>query len=187
MRIFLPYENVTLPNYAIIHAGQFDDEDRNPTDGILDPLWCQSANTADGIGVWYRAGGDNRTLPTVRVDPLYVQYFPGQVGIYRTTGIGGFEGIYQCDMPDENWVNHTLFVGVYRTGTYNEISKYIGNACCVTSVWYFSTAGPMLVPNMQFTLVSPREADMYQTPPSATHWQTELCSEYHCSSSNCPA
>ena len=122
MRVFLPYENVTLPNYAVIHAGQFDDEDRNPPDGILDPLWCQSANTADDIGVWYRAG-DNRTLPTMPVDPLYVQYFPGQVGIYRTTGIGSFEGIYQCDMPDENWINHTLFVGVYRTGTYNELSK----------------------------------------------------------------
>ena len=114
--------NATLPNFAVIHAGQFDDEDRIPPDGILDPLWCQSANPADGIGVWYRAG-DNRTLPTTPQDPLYVQYYPGQVGIYRTTGISGFEGIYQCDMPDENWVNHMLYVGVYKTGTYLDFCK----------------------------------------------------------------
>ena len=107
----------------MIHAGQFDDVDRNPTDGILDPLWCQSANNATDNGVWYRPG-NNRTLLTTRTDPdpLYVQTFPGQVGLYRTTGIPGYEGIYQCDIADENSVNHTLYVGIYRTGIYNTFS-----------------------------------------------------------------
>ena len=125
VRLYLAYRNYALPDFAVIHAGQFDDTDRNPPDGILDPIWCQSANPSNYI-VWYRPGS-NRILPSQPTDPLYVQYFPGQVGLYRTTGIAGYEGIYQCDIYDENWFNHTLYVGVYRTPTYNDFSKWKDN------------------------------------------------------------
>ena len=163
MRVFLPYENATLPDFSLVNAGQFNDNDTHPKDGILDPLWCQSANPDNDIGVWYRPGG-NRTLPTQVSTPLYVQYFPGQVGIYRTAEIiSGYEGIYQCDIPDENGVNHTLYVGVYNNDTYTSFGECCGrliySAILSPCPVFLCTAGPMVDTSMQFSLVSPRNAD----------------------------
>ena len=121
-RVFLPFENLTLPNFTMIHAGQFDDSDRN-SDNIIDALWCQSDDgSANPIGEWYRPPDSSNPVPNMGA-PLYVSHFPGQVGLYRSLGIGGYEGVYRCSIPDANGTHYNIFLGVYKKPTYLNYSE----------------------------------------------------------------
>ena len=106
----------------MIYAGQFFDIDKN-SDNISDALWCQSANNGSNIGLWYFPDGTqvllyNGSLVT-RPSPIFSMRFTGQIAIARNGGLSGYEGLYTCIIADENGVNQTLVVGLYRTVTYN--------------------------------------------------------------------
>ena len=130
VQLYLPYENTIIPDYSMIYAGQFFNIDQNNDDNnINDALWCQSANNGSDIGVWYYPNGNQVPLFTGAFDdsstpsPLFSKRFNGQIALARTAGVSGIEGLYTCIIPDENGVNQTLVVGVYRTNTYNNNSK----------------------------------------------------------------
>ena len=53
------------------------------------------------------------------VSPIFSKRFTGQIALAKKFGIGGFEGLYTCIIPDENGVNQTLVVGVYTNYAYN--------------------------------------------------------------------
>ena len=124
VQLYLPFEYTIIPDFSLLHAGQFYDVDKN-IDGVSDALWCQSANNSSDIGLWYYPNGTQ--LPFFNGSfgdnsaprPLFSKRFSGQIALARRDGISGYEGLYTCVMPDENGVNQTLVVGVYRTVTYN--------------------------------------------------------------------
>ena len=108
----------------MIYAGQFYDLDKN-NDGITDALWCQSGNDGSNIGLWYYPNGTQIPLFIGNFDqsnspsPIFSKRFTGQIALTRKYGLSGIEGLYTCIIPDENGVNQTLVVGVYRNHVYN--------------------------------------------------------------------
>ena len=107
----------------MIYAGQFFSSDRN-NDGIYDFLWCQSANNGSNIGLWYYPNGTQVPLFNGNFyydvpSPVFSKRFTGQIALARYLGLSGFEGLYTCIIPDENEVNQTLVVGIYRNYIYN--------------------------------------------------------------------
>ena len=124
VQLYLPFEEAIIPDFSLLHAGQFYNIDKNG-DGVNDALWCQSANNGSDIGMWYYPNGIQIPLFTGAFNdssapsPLFSKRFSGQIALARRSGVSGYEGLYTCIMPDENGVNQTLVVGIYRTGTYN--------------------------------------------------------------------
>ena len=123
VQLYLPYENRTIPDFSLIHGGQFYDTDLN-SDGVNDALWCQSANNGSDIGLWYYPNGTQ--VPLFAGDfkdnsapiPVFSKRLKGQIALARNAGLLGYEGLFTCIIPDENGVNQTLVVGAYRTYTY---------------------------------------------------------------------
>ena len=119
MRLYLSYENRVIPNYFMVRATQFYDVDQN-VDGQNDGIWCQSALNKSMIGVWYLPNGSS--VPTQSgATPLesYNTNVNGQVGLLRSGGIGSIQGLYTCIIPNEEEVNQTLYVALYRDGTFD--------------------------------------------------------------------
>ena len=114
-----------IPNFSMIYAGQFYDIDRNG-DKTNDAMWCQSANNCSNIGLWYYPNGtqvplfnkafgyNDKNVPR----PVFSKRFAGQIALARNLGLLGYEGLYTCIIPDENGLNQTLMVGIYRTSTF---------------------------------------------------------------------
>ena len=119
MRLYLSYENRVIPNYFMVRGSQFYDIDQNG-DGQNDGIWCQSALNESMIGVWYLPNGS--PVPTQSgASPLesYNTNVTGQVGLLRRGGIGSFQGLYSCIIPNEEGVNQTLYVGAYTVSTFD--------------------------------------------------------------------
>ena len=116
-----------IADYSMIYAAQFYNVDQNKDlNNINDALWCQSANNSTNIGVWYYPNGtevplfDGDDFTDISApSPVFSKRFSGQIALARRNGLGGYEGLYKCIIPDENGVNQTLVVGVYTTDNYN--------------------------------------------------------------------
>ena len=126
VQLYLLYQDRIIPDYSMIYASQFYDEDKNnDVIGIADALWCQSANNGTNIGVWYYPNGTEVPLfygpfgNTSAPSPVYSKRFSGQIALARSGGLSGYEGLYKCIIPDENGVNQTLVVGAYTDTGYN--------------------------------------------------------------------
>ena len=108
----------------MIYAGQFFDVDVN-SDGVNDALWCQSANNGSNIGLWYYPNGTQVPLFTGAFDdnsapiPLFSKRFKGQIALAINLELSDCEGLYTCIISDENGMNQTLVVGIYKNDTYN--------------------------------------------------------------------
>ena len=106
----------------MIPANYFYGNDKN-NDGLNDNLWCQSAKNESNIGVWYYPNGSQ--VSTVDdSSPLHSVYMTGQIGLYREYGIGKYEGIYTCVIPDEHNINQTLMILLYTMYTYETNSEF---------------------------------------------------------------
>ena len=122
--MYLANDNRTIPDFSMIYAGQFFGVDENK-DGTNDGLWCQSANNGSNIGLWYYPNGTQVPLFDRAFDdssapiPIFSKRFTGQIALARKAGLLGYEGLYNCIIPDENGVNQTLVVGAYRNYAYN--------------------------------------------------------------------
>ena len=129
MRLYLAYENRVIPNYFMVRANQFYDVDQNG-DGQNDGIWCQSALNESMIGVWYLPNGSPVSTQS-GASPLesYNTNVIGQVGLLRRGGLASFEGLYSCIIPNENGLNQTLYVAVYRDGTFNNIGELHTSKC----------------------------------------------------------
>ena len=120
VQLFLASESTIIINFFMIESSQFDYTDNN-NDGIVDALWCQSANHSYNIGPWYFPNGSQVPVFTGNFNdtsvpsPVFSKQFMGQSALTRKTGLVGHEGLYQCIIPDENGVNNTLVVGIYRS------------------------------------------------------------------------
>ena len=120
VQLYLASESTTITNFFMIRSSQFDNTDNN-NDGIVDVLWCQSAKHSYNIGLWYFPNGSQVSVFTGSFDdtsapsPVFSKLFTGQIALARKTGLAGHEGLYQCTIPDENGVNNTLVVGIYRS------------------------------------------------------------------------
>uniref|UniRef100_A0A1X7TGW4 Ig-like domain-containing protein n=1 Tax=Amphimedon queenslandica TaxID=400682 RepID=A0A1X7TGW4_AMPQE len=151
VRLYLPYEGRIIPDYSMIYASQFYDQNEDNDDNdINDALWCQSANGVTNIGVWYYPNGTEVPLFDGPIDdssapsPVFSKRFSGQIALARSGGLSGYEGLYKCIIPDENGVNQTLVVGAYTDTVYN------------------NNDGPDADPTMQFSLLS---TSRLATPP----------------------
>ena len=159
VQLYLAFENKTIPNFSMIHGGQFYDKIFN-TDNIIDALWCQTASNDSHAGIWFFPNDtkvaivDTFTKPGT--EPVFSVRSVGQIALGRDASLSGYEGLYTCIIHDESGINQTLVVGIYRTQTYNENSKlqYYNNDCNVVY-----TDGPDADSTMQFFLISTRDAN----------------------------
>ena len=122
----------------MIYAAQFHDNDIDSpntpdipsvnvspdgADGQNDGVWCQSALNQTMIGSWYLPNGSS--VPTA-VDATPVRSYnlnitgQLQVGLLRNGGIGGYQGLYTCIIPNENGINQTLYVAAYGNSEYTQ-------------------------------------------------------------------
>ena len=116
----------------MIYAAQFHDVDKDGpntpdipsvnlggADGQNDGVWCQSTLNQTMIGSWYLPNGS--PVPTA-ADATPVQSYnlniTGQVGLLRNGGIGGYQGLYTCSIPNENGINQTMYVAAYGNSEY---------------------------------------------------------------------
>ena len=121
MRLYLGEEDRVLPDYSMIHGGQFGG---NLNDGV----WCQSANNGSMIGTWYLPNGTQLTtedIDSLIYFPLYAYHETGQIGLLRDAGIVSHQGLYRCVIPDENGTNQTLWVAAYGVGDFDSDGKSV--------------------------------------------------------------
>ena len=77
VRLYLGYLQRTIPNYAMMAAGDLASRDEgNPRhsitpDGNNDGLWCQSAMNVSGIGSWQLPNG-NVVTDDLEADPIHM-------------------------------------------------------------------------------------------------------------------
>ena len=132
VRLFLGEENVTISNFSMIAAGLFHDSDRDRpggaidvtsgSDGQNDGLWCQSSLNENMIGTWYYPNGTE--VSRLESSPLYSNSTPtGQIGLLRTGGLAGIQGLYSCVIPSEERVNQTLYVAAYGNADFGNYGK----------------------------------------------------------------
>ena len=91
--------------------------DRNNQIGTI---YCSSGSQATGIGHWFAPNGDAVTqsgssFSVVRGGGSFPAYVGLQLRANQPLSISD-EGIYTCIIPDENGVQRTLHVGIYRYG-----------------------------------------------------------------------
>ena len=129
--MYLAYQGMIIADYYMMHASQFYNVDQNKDPaGIIDALWCQSANTGSNIGVWYYPNGtevplfDGPFTAESAPSPVFSKRFSGQIALARRGGLAGYEGLYNCIIPDENGVNQTLVVGAYTDAGYNSNGQF---------------------------------------------------------------
>ena len=131
VRLYLGEEVRVLPDFSIISARQFHDSDQdtlgNPgtQDGLNDGVWCQSANTSNMIGTWYLPDGTQVSTVDDNNFPFHVFHVTGQIGLLRDAGIASIQGLYSCVIPDENGVDHTLWVAAYGVGDFDSSGKCV--------------------------------------------------------------
>ena len=133
MRLYLGEEVRMLPNFSMISAGQFHDNDQDSpgsdsSDSLNDGLWCQSANNGSMIGTWYLPNGTQLTtedIDSLIYFPLYAYHETGQIGLLRDAGIVSHQGLYRCVIPDENEVDQTLRVAAYSNSNFDSNGKSI--------------------------------------------------------------
>ena len=137
VRLYQGILNRTIPNYAMLAARDFGDRDSGvaslgANDGINDGLWCQSANSGSGIGVWKLPDG-SAVPDDFAAIPLHMTNASGQVGLLRGSGIGAppYQGMYTCTIPDGNGVTQTLVVWAAGSAAYDgtgancEVKNYL--------------------------------------------------------------
>ena len=117
VRLYLGEEVRVLPDFSIISGGQFHFDDRDspnnnsPPDGLNDGLWCQSANNCSMIGTWYLPNGTQVSTVDDNNFPLHVFHVTGQIGLLRDLGIGDYQGLYRCVIPDDNAWSRSNIMG----------------------------------------------------------------------------
>ncbi len=110
-----------IANFTVLPTTFFDDSQDNI-------LWCQSANNGNPIGGWYFPAGNQVPVIDPEDGPLHVLHLNGQIGLLRDASIRGLEGLYNCVIPDENNINQTVWVAVYRGAvTYNDPDSKLSN------------------------------------------------------------
>ena len=76
-------------------------------------MWCQNGRNESNIGLWYYPYGTQ--VSTVDdSSPLDSVLMSGQIGLYCEYGLNIFESNYTCVIPDENNINQTLMVLLYK-------------------------------------------------------------------------
>ena len=130
MRLYLGEEVRVLPDFSMISARQFHDNDQDSpgsdsSDGLNDGLWCQSANNSDMVGTWYLPDDTQVSDVDDSNFPFHVFHVTGQIGLLRDGGIASIQGLYSCVIPDENGVDHTLWVAAYGSGDFDSSGKCI--------------------------------------------------------------
>ena len=104
-----------------------DSGDVGEEDGINDGLWCQSAGIS-GTKEWIVPSGIQAPNSTHRslLDPVYTETSPNQIGLLRPHTLAapasGFEGLYNCNIYDENNTLQALWIWISSLDIFNSIN-----------------------------------------------------------------
>ena len=136
VRLYLQEAEQAIPSYLMLRASQIEPTGFTSTTPTR-ALWCQSANIVSNNGMWFQPG--NTPPDFILVSAMDIDSPPtdepyqmvtcdnGQVGLIRDTGVANGvssrEGLLQCVILDENRATHTLTVGVYTGGVYDNYGK----------------------------------------------------------------
>ena len=130
--MFFQEAEQVIPSFIMLRASQIEPtgfSSSSPTRAV----WCQSANSDAHNGTWFQPPGDippgYSVVPTEDIDspinePYQMVTCPSQVGLVRDTGVAAYEGLIQCAINDEHNITHTLTVGVYSGGVYDNYGEY---------------------------------------------------------------
>lgn len=106
-----------LPSYAMLAGRDFN---YPRTAGSSGALWCQSANSSDGIGRWLSP--DGAEIPSDPTDPFpfHTESHTGQVGLRLESGANVSQpGLYVCTIPDEKGNVQKLVAWVAKDEVYD--------------------------------------------------------------------
>ena len=117
--VALMREGAVIPNNSPISLESLGDF--NATTNI--PLLCVTssfipdADVEDYVGNWFRPQGDAPLGVSSNTTDLYQSSEDEQsVGLNRPSEVASVEsGLYRCEIPDNENVTQTLYVGVYST------------------------------------------------------------------------
>ena len=89
--------------------------------GQIGTIYCHSASEQFHIGRWISSAGNDITFTST--DAFDVGLHSGSFPSYTTLAISnGFslsvadQGVYSCQIPDENGIQNTLHIGLYPHG-----------------------------------------------------------------------
>ena len=89
--------------------------------GQIGTIYCHSASEQPHIGRWISPAGNDITFTST--DAFDVGLHSGSFHSYTTLAISnGFslssadQGVYSCQIPDENGIQNTLYIGLYPYG-----------------------------------------------------------------------
>lgn len=97
-------------------------------DGQTGTIYCSSGSRTNGIGQWSAPNGvviaqNSGSLSVVRGGGNFPAYVGLQLRVNQSLSQSD-EGVYTCTIPDENGIQRTLHVGLYRYGFYG--IHYVG-------------------------------------------------------------
>ena len=89
--------------------------------GQIGTIYCHSASEQPHIGRWISSAGNDITFTST--DAFDVGLHSGSFHSYTTLSLSnGFslssadQGVYSCQIPDENGIQNTLHIGLYPHG-----------------------------------------------------------------------
>lgn len=96
----------SLPNISVVSAS-----DVTNNKGVV----CATALDQPDIGEWVLPTG-TAVKGSGTTDPLYVLSRTGRVDLYRRRDLPeSLEGIYTCNVPNEDSVMQVLYIGIYSS------------------------------------------------------------------------
>lgn len=136
LRFYSGLLQTSIPNFGMIAETVFRESDYGISlvnsgdigeeDGINDGLWCQSGGVS-GTKEWIVPSGIQAPNSTTRspLDPVYTETFPNQIGLLRphsVTTSNGLEGLYNCNIYDENDNRQAMWIWISSLDIFNSIN-----------------------------------------------------------------
>ena len=89
--------------------------------GQIGTIYCHSASEQSHIGRWISPAGNDITFTST--DAFDVGLHSGSFHSYTTLALsngfsllGADQGVYSCQIPDQNGIQNTLHIGIYPHG-----------------------------------------------------------------------
>ena len=97
--------------------------------GQIGTIYCHSASKQPHIGRWISPAGNDITFTSEDVFDVGLQ--SGSFHSYTTLTTNGFslsvadQGVYSCQIPDENGIQNTLHIGIYPHGYASKTNNHV--------------------------------------------------------------
>ena len=97
--------------------------------GQIGTIYCHSASEQPHIGRWISPAGNDITFTSMDVFDVGLQ--SGSFHSYTTLTTNSFslsdadQGVYSCQIPDENGIQNTLHIGIFPHGYAGKTNNHV--------------------------------------------------------------